>query len=99
MWRGSSTLSQIPLPAAALGDASDVMMAHLLRVLPAVLCAWIRRPGPSKVSTAWVPGWGGWRRFAGRSWSVLGVAGAGLGCLQAADEGVEAGGEPLVAVG
>jgi hypothetical protein len=33
------------LPAAALGDASDVMMAHLLRVLPAVLCAWIRRPG------------------------------------------------------
>jgi hypothetical protein len=30
---------------AALGDASDVMMAHLLRVLPAVLCAWIRRSG------------------------------------------------------
>jgi hypothetical protein len=36
--------------------------------------------------------------FRGRLWSVLGVAGGGLGCLQAADEGVEAGGEPLVAV-
>ena len=31
-------------------------------------------------------------------WSVPGVAAAGLGCLQAADEGVEAGGEPFVAV-
>ena len=42
--------------------------------------------------------WGGWRRFAGRSWSMPGVAAAGLGCLQAADEGVEAGGESFVAV-
>ncbi|SRR6266487_3490827 len=33
------------LPAAALRNASDVMMAHLLRVLPAVLCAWVRVPG------------------------------------------------------
>jgi hypothetical protein len=32
------------LPAAALGDASDVMKARLLRILPAVLCAWVRRP-------------------------------------------------------
>ena len=30
---------------AALGDASDAMMAPLLRVLPAVLRAWIRRSG------------------------------------------------------
>jgi hypothetical protein len=38
--------------------------------------------------------------FSGQAgpWSVPGVAAAGLGCLQAADEGVEAGGEPLVAV-
>ena len=33
---------------AALGDASDVMMAHLLRVLPAALCALVRGR-PSKV--------------------------------------------------
>ena len=33
------------LPAAALGDASDVMMAHLLHILPAVLCTWVRRSG------------------------------------------------------
>ena len=43
-------------------------------------------------------GVGAWHRCVARSWSVPGVTRAGLGCLQAADEGVEAGGEPFVAV-
>ena len=61
-------------------------------------CAEVPELGPSGVVARCVPGWGAWRRFAGRSWSVQGVPGAGLGCLQAVDEGVEAGGEPFVAV-
>ena len=51
-----------------------------------------QKAGPSGVGVAW------WHRFAARSWSVPGLAGGGLGCLEAADEGVDAGGEPFVAV-
>jgi hypothetical protein len=43
--------------------------------------------------------WGGVRGTVSQPgpWSVS-VAAAGLGCLQAADKGMEAGGEPLVAI-
>jgi hypothetical protein len=56
-----------------------------------------QKAGLSGVGIACVPGWGV-APFRSRLWSVLAAEGGGLGCLQAADEGVEAGGEPLVAV-
>jgi hypothetical protein len=56
---------------------------------------WFPAAGSAELADA---GWDAWHRCAGRLWSVPGVAVAGLGCLQAADEGVEACGEPFVAV-
>jgi hypothetical protein len=87
-----------PVDRSVRSDQGDGPAVAGRRVVAKRAYPWIRRSvGPGGVSHVCRGGVGGFVSQPGPG-SVPGVAGAGLGCLQAADEGVDTGGEPLVAV-